>query len=627
MGLHAVNDDLATTVLAAHPIRSLEEFCFRKDDAGEINDSNETKLERLKEQLRNVGWESLATPPLQNKYYTIIEACLVAMATEIERRITSRASMSADNIVSQLSRKELWISLEDLIPAIDGLLWDQCPGRLTIQGHSDHGAAHHLNSRPTTAEFQQVKVLEKQLLYDESACIKEHSINKKIYYELSSVGYKRAREIQRRNFPAANGYYYRSLLETTLQVDEKFQGFCIAVDDREGGGTDNKAFHDMMNWIQLPKAAYFVGRLPVGDFWIFTSTEENPEVMDRLLPIFFERKTLADFVDSMKDSRLEYQPVGMRKARHVVGYESSRGVIIVEGMFEKATTKDGFVGQSEHGVKKDDILKKIDQLKSNGFEFIFSPSREHTMLMFPLWAQKAVQDFHSGRTKARLTYEQFIQKFNQVTDEDIVACTKLSGPPEIDWSLTSPLVAPDTGRQESDYRTQDGRWSKTALSKECEARGIQAKSKTMDIMISRLVGPRPPPLIAERMKADIYCPEHDGSASALLVALYLHETTNTSTDGMTKADLIVKAAYLFISESFTGKKNTEFRYLGWSRMPSLVRKKLICETAKNGRKRYKLTRHKENYKSGYSLASQIHAWCHKHGNCHCGTTPDFDYAF
>lgn len=77
-----------------------------------------------------------------------------------------------------LSEKDLWMSVQDLMPAIDALLIPECPGRLTRACDDDNGAAHYIMSSTKLVEFLQIRKLKtthKELGDFEVARIKKHT--------------------------------------------------------------------------------------------------------------------------------------------------------------------------------------------------------------------------------------------------------------------------------------------------------------------------------------------------------------------------------------------------------------------------------------------------------------------
>ena len=104
--------------------------------------------------LHQGGFESREILPAPvdetaRRYFSVVEASLVAMLTEIESRLAQKdidphvlSVMDDASLQNMLNEKDLWISLQDFILAIDGLLRSEYPGRLTpSEGAEDNGAS------------------------------------------------------------------------------------------------------------------------------------------------------------------------------------------------------------------------------------------------------------------------------------------------------------------------------------------------------------------------------------------------------------------------------------------------------------------------------------------------------
>lgn len=102
-----------------------------------------------------------------------------------------------------------------------------------------------------------------------------------------------------------------------------------------------------------------------------------------------------------------------------------------------------------------------------------------------------------------------------------------------------------------------------------------AKSGTKSQMLERLTGPKPPKVWLERKKRGEYVPSrYDTGASALLVALYLHERTvsEESNLGLSKEELYSRAEALQITKNpFSGgtTQTGPYHYDGWSKSAQL----------------------------------------------------------
>ena len=150
--------------LTPYPIRSLEEYRYGQGFGGGSTNGVETQL--IEGGLQTIA---IRTTPAHSpkKYFSIVEACLVAMLTEIERRLSQKnvdprllSVMDDAHLQGMLREKGMWISLEDLIPAIDALLKPECPARMTRTQDEDNGAAHYTASTTRSAEFLQIRKLE-----------------------------------------------------------------------------------------------------------------------------------------------------------------------------------------------------------------------------------------------------------------------------------------------------------------------------------------------------------------------------------------------------------------------------------------------------------------------------------
>merc|ERR1712150_42630 len=65
-----------------------------------------------------------------------------------------------------------------------------------------------------------------------------------------------------------------------------------------------------------------------------------------------------------------------------------------------------------------DLLKEeIDNLKSEGFEVIRTPSRENTMFEVSRWAQRVAKDMKTGKLRTKYTYSQFKDEVKKIPAE------------------------------------------------------------------------------------------------------------------------------------------------------------------------------------------------------------------
>jgi hypothetical protein len=94
-------------------------------------------------------------------------------------------------------------------------------------------------------------------------------------------------------FPDAADHYRTSNL---LQVEPRYQGICLAVDFREGGGPKKK-LHAMCNKLDMLKIPYFVFTLDIRDYCFFVASN------NKLCPILVGRKSIQDVAQFIVDSR------------------------------------------------------------------------------------------------------------------------------------------------------------------------------------------------------------------------------------------------------------------------------------------------------------------------------------
>ena len=251
--LDQITKKIIALALSDHPVRSVDEYCFRY--CGGANASMAMGKEvrsTVLTQLECGGLTSLVTPVdacRDSRYYSIAEACLVAMRIEIHRRHlqqeqtigyshdSSLQDLDEVSLAAFLNQKESWLPLTWLIPQIDERLKEECPGRLRRPQDSDNGAAHWTNPSTRSAEYRQIEKLTVHLdKHQGQSYLKEHKRRGEIYFELTSLGYKAAMKIQQRCFPAPPGHYRCSNL---INVEPKYHGICLGVDMREGGGSAN----------------------------------------------------------------------------------------------------------------------------------------------------------------------------------------------------------------------------------------------------------------------------------------------------------------------------------------------------------------------------------------------------
>jgi hypothetical protein len=245
-------DQMAKKIVALavsdFPVMSLEEYYFRGGNAASSQNARDAR-DTIQTQLESGGLSHYLTPVdacRTGKYYSIAESCLVSLLATIEGRLgvgqaSQMATMDTHTSTVVLGDKDMWVSLADLIPEIDGRLQDICPARLTRAKDADHGAAHYTNSSTRSAEYRQIEKLMLPGKDQEQAYIKKHHQKGQVLLELTSLGYHTARRIRTRTFPLPPSHYRCSNL---TNVEAKFKDMCLGVDLREGGG-GHKVLHIM----------------------------------------------------------------------------------------------------------------------------------------------------------------------------------------------------------------------------------------------------------------------------------------------------------------------------------------------------------------------------------------------
>jgi ERCC4-type nuclease len=508
-----------------------------------------------------------------------------------------------------LSQKEFWMSLKDLIPKIDARLRPECPGKLK-RYESDNGAAHYMEASTRSAEFKQIeKLCSKQATVEHGVAIspemrylKSHSVKKQRYFELTSLGYSTAQRIRTRTFPTAVGHYRCSNLEA---VDPKYDGVCLAVDMREGGGQKGKkTLHEMCNALDKVGIPYFVGTLAIGDYCFFSGNQ--------LCPILVERKSVQDLAQSIHDQRMSQQKQRMYRGQFVFGYDNCRIAIIVEGKVEKQQVTGGYIGSAKFGVTKEQFDKEMETLEAEGFDVLRTTRAENSMFELNRWAQRVAKEVQSGKLKLQYTYNEFIDEVNKIPaqtdfsrlakyhasekkkaavdqaraentislldsdDEDsATAVSQHRGrarelpPNNLDLKFAS--VKRTAEQSNGMYRATAKRpkvedkkscgveyekLSAAQLRAKCVGYGLP-KSGNKDDLINRLLKPRPPEIYRIRKKRGLYVPSRlDTSPTALLVAIQIFQdsaASNQSYVGHTKDEIYVLAEALDIKKDpFSG---------------------------------------------------------------------------
>lgn len=387
---------------------------------------------------------------------------------------------------------------------------------------------------------------------------------------------------------------------------------------------------------------YFVGSLSIGDYVFFTNKNGAGNEMKHLCPILVERKSVQDVAQSIHDGRWQRQKHRMYVGQHVFGYGNSRMVYIIEGNENKQTVSGGFVGARWFEVNKEKLSEEIENLEQEGFDVLRTTSVENSMFELARWVQRIFAEMKAGTMKAQFTYVEFKQKVAEIprqTDFSRIAKyykkerSKLA---QSQSSLTDtgyptspknrpslPSEQPAAKKRKSSVVDEDDSyagWSKNALVNECQAAGL-AKSGSIAALVARLKGPRPPPAWLKRKAAKEYVPQsYNVGSTALLVALYLHETeVGEARAGISKDDLYVKAESLEITKNpFSGgtTQTGPYHYDGWANMKYLLNGDPALVVRQKGK--YRLTRSCDI--AGFEFAKQMHKWCHEHNNCPCGAT-------
>jgi ERCC4-type nuclease len=423
--LDQVANKIFLLALTPHPVRSLEEYCFGRGHGGAADVADHARRDMIKEQLEQGGLNTICITPIpanqEKRYYSIVEACLVAMMNETERRLGGKDIdprvlnvMDDDSIKNMLGEKNMWVSLEDLIPAIDALLKPECPARMTRAGDEDNGAAHYTNAATKSAEFLQMRKLEnihKDLGDYDTGRIKRHMQRGKVLYELTHLGYKSAKMVKERQFPLPPNFYRTSRIQLESQVGAPFKNICIGVDLREGGG-GHRALHEMCNTLDVKKVPFFVASLKIGDYVFFTRGPTGS--LDYLCPILVERKSIEDIALSISDGRWKSQKQRMYHGQYIFGYGNSRMVFIIEGKEEKQQVTGGYIGHRMHNVDMQRLRDEIENLKSEGFHVLRTPSRKQTMFELARWSEKIAKEMHSGVLTAEYTYAEFNEKAKEI---------------------------------------------------------------------------------------------------------------------------------------------------------------------------------------------------------------------
>lgn len=470
--------------LSENPVRSLHEYTSLQED--------------LKKGDRS--WKTPVTGPQKcRQYYTVVEACLDALLTHAE------ANEGSSN------RIDLYMSLQDLILAVDARLLPNVPGKLRRK-EVDHGAAHYLESSTRSLEFAQISKLKAQRL------IKAHKRGGRVLYEL--LDFDTARRIQQRQFPLPPGPF--RVGKITRTVDPKYKGVMLGVDLREGGG-GSKSLHKFCDKLDLMKIPFFVAPLSIGDYCFFTT--------DHLLcPILVERKSIQDLAGSIHDGRWQRQKKRMYAGQYIFGYENSRMVYVIEGNQQKETVSGGYIGARHFQVDQDKLQSEIDMLEEEGFDVMKTPSAENTMFELARWASRVAKEMANGTLKATMTYPEFMQRVRQLNpNTDFSRMAKYHRQERVSREAeaikpddTDVILLGDDDERESkstekatktttntDVKHEINRrmyleMSKAQLQQACADVGLPRTAKDKEVLIERLLGPHPPPAWLKRKRSKQY---------------------------------------------------------------------------------------------------------------------------
>ena len=612
--------------LSDHPIRSVEEFlCFGRSSVS----NSAAQKDEVERQLHEGGFPQCVTPATRygQGFYTITEACLVVLYERVQSKLVANK-----DLLDALQDKESWISLEDMIPHIDGRLRPECPGKLTRRDEPDNGAAYYLQQSTRSAEFLQIAKLECELGDECGARIKRHSRQGKIYFELLQVGYTDAKRIRDRSFPAPKGHYRTSKIVGEVQDD--YKGICLGVDRQEGG---RFKLHEMCSKLDMCHVPYFVGSLAIGDYVFFTSHDGSAR-LDYLCPIIIERKSIQDLAMSIYDGRWQSQKSRMYKGQFIFGYNKCRMVYIIEGNDKGQQVTGGYIGNRWFEVDIEKLNQEIDNLKAEGFEVIRTPSRENTMFQLARWAKRVANEIREGTLQAEYTYQQFKDKLKKIpSDTDFSRLAKYYAAEKLaaevvdlddDESKTvtkkqvgGNLKSDQPAAKRPKVKTDDDEFTNVSaarLKELCKSVGVAASGSKQEL-IERYRGPHPPKVWRDRKRKEQWVPaSHNVAGTALLVALYLHEKKTGGLDnGLSRDELYVQAEELNITKNpFSGgtTQTGPYHYDGWSSMKSLL--KGDPALMKLSTRRYKLTR--SCNLAGFCFAEAMHKWCHEYNNCPCG---------
>ena len=432
--------DLAVT---AHdfPIRSMGEYGVRKRShlskrgCGGVAVPGDT-LKRFEEELNSTKMMDAKLSPVPGKYFSISEACLVAMKEIIVRRwknkrqqqqqshsqaaaarMTLTFPVDAACQIALFSQKDFYVSLVELIPQIDWRLHPKCPSTLERRGEADRGAAYYLSKATRSAEFKQIEKLLAPVeipkpdgSIETTSYIKRRSVGGKVHYQLTPLGFQKAVVISKRSLPTVDGHYRSSNL---LKVPDKYESICLGVDFREGGAGDRyrKVLHQMCNKLDLQMIPYFVATLRIGDYVFFSG--------EKLLPILVERKSVEDVAKSIDigDGRWGKQKQRMYQGQFVFGYQNCRIAYIIEGNVEKELVSNSYIANARHKVSKERFEEEVANLEEEGFEVLRTCSVENSMFELCRLAESVAGEVQNGKLPLKFTYDEFVKEVDKIPKE------------------------------------------------------------------------------------------------------------------------------------------------------------------------------------------------------------------
>ena len=421
------------------PIRTMGEYAIRKRGhlskrgCGGLTVAGDS-LARFEEELNSTGLMEVRYSNLPGKYFSISEACLVAM----KETITSRWKVSQSKQHQQqahlqtgpqvfpadessqaalFSQKDYFVSLVDLISLIDRRLRPECPSRLERSHEADKGASYYLNRSTKSAEFKQIDKLLAPVEIPKAdgsiqitSYLKKRMVGGTQHYQLMPLGFHKSVVISKRSLPASHGPYRFCNLHSVLP---KYKRICLAVDLREGGGGDryHKGLHTMCNKLDLLKIPYCVNTLRIGDYCFFSG--------DKLCPILVERKSVEDVAKSIDagDGRWIRQKKRMYQGQYVFGYQHCRIAYIIEGKIEKHLVSNNFVGNARHKVSRDRFEQEVANLEGEGFQVLRTCSVDNSMIELSRWAESVTRDVQSGKLPLKYTYDEFLKEVDKIPQE------------------------------------------------------------------------------------------------------------------------------------------------------------------------------------------------------------------